>query len=104
MLGALSHPRRLRIILELRGGERAVSELQQVLGISHSAVSQHLSVLRAHRMTVERREGRQVFYHLAQPALARWLVSGLELLATGAEQSEEIFKAVRSARQAWSRR
>ncbi|MCP6768773.1 metalloregulator ArsR/SmtB family transcription factor, partial [Klebsiella pneumoniae] len=50
LLGVLAHPHRIRIIEELRDGEHDVNSLQQVLGISHSGVSQHLMVLRASRL------------------------------------------------------
>ncbi|MSQ97144.1 MAG: ArsR family transcriptional regulator [Gemmataceae bacterium] len=66
-LGVLSHPHRIHIIEELRDGERDVNSLQAALGISHSGVSQHLMLLRAHRLVNERRQGRRVFYHLLQP-------------------------------------
>src|SRR5690349_16992863 len=67
LLAALGHPHRIRIIEELRDGECDVKTLQDSLGISHSGVSQHLMVLRAHRVVCERRQGRHVFYRLRQP-------------------------------------
>ena len=59
LLGVLSHPHRIRIVEELRAGECDVKSLQELLGISHAGVSQHLALLRAHRLVEERREGRQ---------------------------------------------
>ena len=77
-LGVLSHPHRIRIIEELRDGEKDVNSLRVALGISHSGVSQHLMVRRTNRLVCERREGRHVFYHLRQRGLAAqgYAVSG----------------------------
>ncbi len=102
LLGVLAHPHRIRIIEELREGERDVNTLQAALGISHSGVSQHLSVLRAHRLVAERREGRHVYYHLRQPKLARWLVDGIEFVAGTQEVSEDVRLAIETMRARWA--
>jgi DNA-binding transcriptional ArsR family regulator len=80
LLGVLSHPHRIRIVEELRDGERDVQTLQRRLGIRQAGVSQHLSLLRAHRIVVERREGRHVYYHLVHPQIASWLMVGLQFV------------------------
>jgi DNA-binding transcriptional ArsR family regulator len=102
LLGVLAHPHRIRIIEELRETERDVNTLQTALGISHSGVSQHLSVLRAHRLVAERREGRHVFYHLRQPKLARWLVDGIEFVAGTQEVAEDVRLAIETMRAKWA--
>jgi DNA-binding transcriptional ArsR family regulator len=102
LLGVLAHPHRIRIIEELRETERDVNTLQTALGISHSGVSQHLSVLRAHRLVAERREGRHVFYHLRQPKLARWLVDGIEFVAGTQEIAEDVRQAIETLRARWA--
>lgn len=100
VLGVLSHPHRLQIIEELNEGELDVNTLQGALGISHSGVSQHLSILRAHRVVSERRVGRRVFYHLRDPELAKWLVAGLAFIER--EASEEVRSELEQARIIWS--
>ena len=102
LLGVLAHPHRIRIIEELRETERDVNSLQAALGISHSGVSQHLSVLRAHRLVAERREGRHVYYHLRHPKLARWLVEGIEFVAGTQEVAEDVRQAIESMRARWT--
>jgi DNA-binding transcriptional ArsR family regulator len=102
LLGVLAHPHRIRIIEELREMERDVNTLQTALGISHSGASQHLSVLRAHRLVAERREGRHVYYHLRQPKLARWLVEGIEFVAGTQEVAEDVRAAIESMRAKWA--
>jgi DNA-binding transcriptional ArsR family regulator len=102
LLGVLAHPHRLRIVEELRGGELDVGALKDILAISHSGVSQHLGVLRAHRLVVERREGRHVFYRLRYPELATWLLEGLTFLEIDAEAAQSLRHDVRRARAEWS--
>ena len=76
----LAHPDRLRLIEELRREQRDVSGLADVLDLPGARVSQHLSVLRAHRLVEDRREGRRHIYHLTQPELADWIVRGLDFV------------------------
>ena len=102
MLGVLGHPHRIRIIEELRHRELDVNSLQKVLGITHSSVSQNLSVLRTHRLVTERREGRHVIYSLTNPKLAVWLVDGLQFLEAELVAQLEIREAVETARSIWA--
>lgn len=102
LLGVLAHPNRIRIIEELRDGERDVNSLQAALGISHSGVSQHLSLLRANRLVSERRQGRQVFYHLRQPELAAWLTEAMRFLEEESSVAEQMRKAIKKTRAAWT--
>lgn len=102
LLGVLSHPHRIRIIEELRNQELDVNSLQNALQVSHSGVSQHLSILRSHRLVKERREGRHVYYHLSHPDLAGWLVQGLRFLEVGVTDAGEMKKALEEARSVWS--
>lgn len=97
-LSAIAHPRRVQIIEELRGGETDVGSLKGTLGISHSNVSQHLAVLRAHRIVAERREGRQVFYRLCSSELAEWLVDSMRFVPEATEECEEVKNALRNAK------
>lgn len=101
LFGVLSHPHRIRIVEELGSQERDVQTLQGLLGINQSGVSQHLSVLRAHRIVEERREGRHVYYHLRQPQLAAWLVNGMEFIGASPAAYEEFRTAVERVRALW---
>jgi DNA-binding transcriptional ArsR family regulator len=101
-LGVLSHPHRIRIVEELRNQERDVNFLESVLGISHARVSQHLALMRSHRLVAERREGRRVFYRLFQPELAGWLVQGLQFIERDIEAAQDIRSAVEQVRALWN--
>jgi DNA-binding transcriptional ArsR family regulator len=100
-LGVLAHPHRIRIIEELRERERDVKSLQDILGISHSGVSQHLMVLRAHRVVCERRYGRHVFYRLRRSELASWLLEATDFLGQDNEVLE-LREAIKKSRKAWA--
>lgn len=102
LTGLLSHPHRIRIVEELRDGELDVNSLQELLGISHSGVSQHLTLLRAHRVVLERREGRHVFYRLRQPRLAMWLIGGVEFLTGNPDEADEFREAVEQVKSLWN--
>lgn len=102
LLKSLAHPHRLQIVEELGAGEMDVNTLQEALGINHSNVSQHLAILRAHRIVAERRDGRSVFYHLKNPKLAVWLLEALKFVEEEQSNSNEIRQAIDSARELWS--
>jgi DNA-binding transcriptional ArsR family regulator len=102
LLSVLSHPHRIRIIEELRHSERDVNSLQEALGISHSGVSQHLMLLRSHRLVSERREGRRVFYHLRQPEIASWVMDATRFLETKTDAAVELRKAIDKTRKSWA--
>jgi ArsR family transcriptional regulator, lead/cadmium/zinc/bismuth-responsive transcriptional repressor len=61
---ALGDPTRVRILDVLSHGELCVCDLAAVLGVSQSAVSHQLRLLRGIRLVKPRREGRIVFYSL----------------------------------------
>ena len=98
----LSHPDRIRLVEELRRNELDVNSLHEKLDIPATRVSQHLALLRAHRLVEERREGRHVFYRLSQPALADWIIDGLSFVETRIADESEHRKLVKKARKLWS--
>ncbi|MCX6607211.1 MAG: metalloregulator ArsR/SmtB family transcription factor [Acidobacteria bacterium] len=101
LFAVFAHPDRVRIIEELGGGEKDVNSIQAVLGVSHSRTSQNLAILRTNRVVIERRDGRRVFYRLAQPELAKWALDGLRFIAGEAEASGVRMTAIEEARQIW---
>jgi len=68
-----SNERRLMILCQLIGGELSVGTLQGRLGLSQSALSQHLARLRADRIVATRREGQTIFYRIIDPAALQLL-------------------------------
>jgi ArsR family transcriptional regulator len=64
-LKAISHEGRLMILCHLVSGEKSVTELEQLLSARQAAVSQQLSRLRLEGLVVPRREGKAIYYSLA---------------------------------------
>ena len=65
LLKALAHPARLLVMCRLVEGECSVSELQPLAGLSLSALSQHLAVLRELNLVSTRRAAQTIYYALA---------------------------------------
>jgi ArsR family transcriptional regulator len=70
-LKALGHEGRLMILCHLAGGEKSVSELEELLGARQAAVSQQLARLRLEGLVAARRDGKQIYYALGDPKVAR---------------------------------
>jgi DNA-binding transcriptional ArsR family regulator len=70
---ALGHPARLVILEQLRTGQKSVNELQAVLGIEQSSVSQQLAVLRNKNIVESRKEGTTVYYTVRDPMIFQLL-------------------------------
>lgn len=101
ILSSLSHPVRLMIIAELYSGERCVSELKELMVVSSSSVSNHLSVLRAIGLVRERRDGHHVFYSLSNPQIALWLIEAVSFLGPDSTESEELEVAIKLTQSRW---
>jgi DNA-binding transcriptional ArsR family regulator len=64
-LKAISHEGRLMILCHLSAGEKSVTELEELLSARQAAVSQQLSRLRLEGLVTPRREGKTIYYRLA---------------------------------------
>ncbi|MEO3753720.1 metalloregulator ArsR/SmtB family transcription factor [Streptomyces sp. B6B3] len=82
----MSDPGRLRLLIALLEGELCVCDLAAVTGLSESATSHALRLLRAHRVVTARRSGRMAYYRLAD-AHVRML---LDLAVAHTEHTEAI--------------
>ena len=61
----MSNRHRLMVLCELWNGEKSVGELERVVGLSQSALSQHLARLRRDELVTTRREAQTIYYSLA---------------------------------------
>jgi DNA-binding transcriptional ArsR family regulator len=66
---ALAHPTRIAIVEQLRNGELSAGALIEQLDVEQANVSQHLGVLRAKNILVNRKAGNQVFYSVRDPLI-----------------------------------
>jgi DNA-binding transcriptional ArsR family regulator len=70
---AIAHPARRTILVLLKDGEKPASALAEPFGVSFSAISQHLKILREADLVSERRDGRQRIYQLhSEPLEEVW--------------------------------
>jgi len=65
LLKALSNPKRLEIIQLIRNQELSVTQIQEMLHLPQSNLSQHLHVLREAEVVRTRREGKQIYYSIS---------------------------------------
>ncbi|MFT4959781.1 MAG: DNA-binding transcriptional ArsR family regulator [Paracoccaceae bacterium] len=78
-LKAISHEGRLMILCHLVTGEKSVTELEELLAARQAAVSQQLSRLRLEGLVIPRREGKAIYYRLADDRPRRILEVVYEL-------------------------
>jgi len=83
LLKALSNERRLKIVSTLYEGEKCVSELEQVVGLSQSALSQHLARLRRDEIVTTRRSAQTIYYSLQDSATKKVLACLYEVFCPG---------------------
>jgi ArsR family transcriptional regulator, virulence genes transcriptional regulator len=65
LLKAMSNPVRLLVLCQLAESEKSVGELERVVDVSQSALSQHLALLRSRGLVTSRRAGQTIYYSLA---------------------------------------
>ena len=71
LLRTLGNEKRLMILCQLGDAELTAGALQEPLGLSQSALSQHLAVLREAGVLANRRETQTIFYRIAYPAAVK---------------------------------
>lgn len=70
-LKALSHENRLLLLCLLAEGERSVTELENILSLRQPTVSQQLARLRLDDLVTTRRDGKAIYYSLANEHVRR---------------------------------
>jgi len=83
-LKALSHEGRLMILCHLSTGEKTVTELETLLASRQAAVSQQLARLRMEGLVAHRREGKAIYYSLADDRARRTVELIYEMFCTQA--------------------
>lgn len=79
LLKSLANQRRLLILCHLVQGEKSVGELEKLVGLSQSALSQHLARLRKEALVTTRREAQMIFYSIDSPDAKAVLATLYEL-------------------------
>jgi DNA-binding transcriptional ArsR family regulator len=73
LLKALSNDRRLVIMCALFKGEKCVGDLEDIVGLSQSALSQHLARLRRDGLVMTRRDAQTIYYSLEDQSIKSML-------------------------------
>src|SRR5688572_12628266 len=68
-LRALANEKRLLTLCQLVGSEQSVGALAEAVGLSQSALSQHLTKLREDGLVATRRDSQTIYYRLADPRI-----------------------------------
>ena len=87
---AMAHPARIRSLEILADGERSVSELQPLVGIESSHLSQQLAVLRRSNLVITRKEGATVRYAIKDRQLVAVLAAAKQLLINSLVSTQEL--------------
>lgn len=66
-LQSIANEKRLLTLCHLVDGEKSVGVLADLVGLSQSALSQHLTRLRQHALVATRRDGQTIYYRLSDP-------------------------------------
>jgi DNA-binding transcriptional ArsR family regulator len=94
---ALAHPARIRVLEVLSEGERSVGDLQPLVGIEASHLSQQLAVLRRARLVTSRKEGASVIYAVKDEVVVDLLRVAKRLLINSLAETSDLLADLRSA-------
>ncbi|MDA4846874.1 ArsR/SmtB family transcription factor [Hoeflea poritis] len=87
LLKALSHETRLLILCILTEGEKSVSDLEGMLSMPQATVSQQLARLRFDRLVMARRDGRMIYYSIADKEVSSLIETMYELFCKPVRQN-----------------
>ncbi|MCW0001632.1 metalloregulator ArsR/SmtB family transcription factor [Pararhizobium sp. YC-54] len=96
-LSAMANPKRLLILSSLVNQEMAVGALANQVGLSQSALSQHLSKLRAQNLVTTRRDAQTIYYSSSSEAVLKVLKTLTEIYG---DESSAIFEKIAQRRTA----
>jgi DNA-binding transcriptional ArsR family regulator len=94
---ALAHPARIRVLEVLSDGERSVGDLQPLVGIEASHLSQQLAVLRRARLVTSRKDGASVIYAVKDELVVDLLRVAKRLRINSLAETSDLLADLRSA-------
>jgi len=101
VLKALADENRVRVLMALQPEELCVCQIVELLGLAPSTVSKHMAILKQARLVDSRKEGRWMFYRLAEddvPVEATEITSLVARLFADDPQSREDAKQLKRIR------
>src|SRR5665213_311118 len=93
---SLAHPARVRVLELLCDGERSVGDIQPIVGIELSHLSQQLGVLRRAGLVTSRKEGSSVIYGIKDPLVIDLLAVAKRLLINMLTESQDLLADLQS--------
>lgn len=94
---ALAHPARIRVLETLAEGQLSVGEIQPLVGIESSHLSQQLGVLRRAGLVTTRKEGSSVIYSIRDPQLVELLAVAKRVLISSLSETRDLLEDLRAA-------
>src|SRR3546814_12544162 len=101
---SLGHPARIRVLEVLSDGESSVGDMQPLVGIESSHLSQQLGILRRAGLVSTRKEGASVIYSLTDPILAELLAVAKRLLISSLVPHQSLLADLPQAESSSARR
>jgi DNA-binding transcriptional ArsR family regulator len=86
----LANPLRLAILHLLKNGEKTVNELAELVGVSQSNISQHLSSMRQRQIVKTRKAGVSIHYSVSSPKISQACDIVREVLLEQLRQKQEL--------------
>jgi DNA-binding transcriptional ArsR family regulator len=86
-LKALAHENRLLLLCLLSERERSVTELEELLSLRQTTVSQQLARLRLDGLVTTRRDGKTIYYSLADTGTLKFVKVIYEMFCSGADST-----------------
>lgn len=90
LLKAMSNPHRLMVLCLISEQERSVGELETIVGLSQSALSQHLARLRRDDLVQTRREAQTIYYSLKGENAITMIETLHSLYCDDSEETQQI--------------
>ena len=92
LLSAMSNAKRLLIVCNLVEGEMPVGQLAEMVGLSQSALSQHLAKLRARKLVATRRDAQTIYYSIASDSVYQVLQTIGDIFVASASAEDKRLK------------
>jgi DNA-binding transcriptional ArsR family regulator len=95
---ALSDENRVRALMLLSQGELCVCQLIEMLGLAPSTVSKHMSILRQARLVESRKEGRWMYYRLADENSPKEVIQAIRWVQNSLAKDKQILADARQVK------
>lgn len=90
----MANPLRLAILYYLKGNEKTVNELAELVGASQSNVSQHLAMMRHRDMVKTRKAGTSIYYSVSNPKINQACDLVREVLLEQLKENQKLMKNI----------